>query len=77
VRPVHVAGCLHSRLRPACCCRCRWLRSLMLRNGLYHRSMRSLQPSKLGALLLHLPAVWPRLEYLMQVRWLGGRGVTL
>lgn len=39
----------------------------MLRNGLYHTRIRSLQPSRLGALLLHLPAVWPRLEYLLQV----------
>jgi hypothetical protein len=55
------------------CLRCRWLRSLMLRNGLYHTRIRSLQPSRLGALLLHLPAVWPRLEYLLQVG-LGGLG---
>lgn len=47
----------------------------MLRNGLYHTRIRSLQPSRLGALLLHLPAVWPRLEYLLQVCGFGVLGM--
>ena len=46
----------------------------MMRNGKFHSALRSLWPSKLGALLLHLPAAWPRLEYLLQVRVLEGLG---
>lgn len=48
------------------CCRCRWLRALMLRDALFHDAFRRLPPVLLGVLLLHLPASWQRLEYLAQ-----------
>jgi hypothetical protein len=46
--------------------RCRWLRGLMLRNGLVHSWLRRASPGRLGALIAHLPANWSRLEYLLQ-----------
>lgn len=46
--------------------RCRWLRSLMMRNGLFHVKFRALPPKVLGATLLHLPVAWRRLQYLAE-----------
>ncbi|KAG1654199.1 hypothetical protein FOA52_009380 [Chlamydomonas sp. UWO 241] len=45
--------------------RCRWLRSLMESNGFYHSALRRLPPQVLGSMILHLPATWSRLQYLV------------
>ncbi|KAI8470921.1 MAG: hypothetical protein J3K34DRAFT_520967 [Monoraphidium minutum] len=51
--------------------RCRWLRALMMRSGHLHATLRRLPPRVLGALLLHLPRLWRRLQYLADSRQEG------
>ncbi len=46
--------------------RCRWLRGLMLRSAHMHATLRRVPPTLLGAILLHLPAAWERLEYIAE-----------
>ena len=47
-------------------CRCRWLRSLMMGQGLYHARLRRLDLNLLGVLIMHLPKGWSRLQYLAE-----------
>lgn len=51
--------------------RCRWLRAQMLRSGRLHAAMRRLPAGVLGALILHLPRAWRRLEYLVETKQEG------
>lgn len=53
-------------LQWACCCRCRWLRNLMLNDAVFHTALRSMPPPALGVILLHLPVAWRRLQYLAE-----------
>lgn len=46
--------------------RCRWLRQLVMGNGYFHNTIRSLPPVLLGSIILHLPHVWSRLAYLAE-----------
>ncbi|MEW5317045.1 MAG: hypothetical protein WDW38_008376 [Sanguina aurantia] len=44
--------------------RCRWLRQLVMGNGYFHNTIRSLPPALLGIIIMHLPTCWGRLAYL-------------
>ncbi len=46
--------------------RCTWLRLLMMRSAYVHATLRELPPKLLGVLILHLPSVWARLEYIVE-----------
>ena len=46
--------------------RCSWLRTLMMRSAYVHATLRELPPKLLGVLILHLPSVWARLEYIVE-----------
>lgn len=52
--------------------RCGWLRALMSRSAYYQATLRKLPPGLVGVLLLHLPAVWPRLAFLAETKQEGG-----
>jgi hypothetical protein len=47
-------------------CRCDWVRQLMLRSAWLHSTLRELPPACFGALLLHLPACWQRLAFMVE-----------
>lgn len=46
--------------------RCRWLRQLILSNGIFHSTLRRIPFALLGIIILHLPKCWARLQYLTE-----------
>eukprot|EP00878_Enallax_costatus_P023868 GHUV01025423.1.p1 GENE.GHUV01025423.1~~GHUV01025423.1.p1 ORF type:complete len:185 (+),score=68.50 GHUV01025423.1:919-1473(+) len=48
------------------CCRCRWLRTLMLNHAVFHTALRRLPPEAVGVVIMHLPVAWRRLQYLAE-----------
>ena len=47
-------------------CRCRWLRTLLINHAVFHTALRRLPPEAIGAVIMHLPAAWRRLQYLAE-----------